>query len=437
MVLTAPYYYYRFALGPLNLTLFRACLVVAFFWTLLPGMMRGGPGRTGSPPTLTLAIWLFAGFSCLTILQVARSRQAIAVPTLFVQTEGLICMFVLLRWASTLSRLQRGTILFCTSAMGPIAISVWQVMSFSLEGSVPSLPLADSLRSVLVPFDDKLFGGVHLAMLGGSPFPRIASTLVDANFFGVFLAEVLLLAAGLSLASRATGHRVGGHLWACLAALSALPLAFTMSRSAWAGVLAGGAVLAVAARVRTVAVARLLLTSAIVIGAVLLAEGQGWLPWTVSDAMSTRLGDSASSLEGREELFGPAWRAFGDHPILGVGRSNLIDYSGYPTAHSFYLTRLAEDGVVGALLAVGALIALLAALVAGARRCVRTAPGGLLASYTGALVALLVANLAYDHLMSLEVNWVFLGLAAAAARAAAGSMPSAAPSWAQPRPAPE
>jgi O-antigen ligase len=77
----------------------------------------------------------------------------------------------------------------------------------------------------------------------------------------------------------------------------------------------------------------------------------------LQETLEARLGD-VGGLTARAELAEGALSAFADQPFLGVGRSNLIRYSGYPSGHSFYLTRLGEDGAIGFLLALAAIWAL-------------------------------------------------------------------------------
>ena len=61
----------------------------------------------------------------------------------------------------------------------------------------------------------------------------------------------------------------------------------------------------------------------------------------------SRAQDVSGGIAIRYDLASEAMEAFAENPLIGVGRANLIPFTGYVTAYSFYLTRLAEDGLLG------------------------------------------------------------------------------------------
>jgi O-antigen ligase len=320
----------------------------------------------------------------------------------------------------TAGQLTNLVFVYTAGATLPFLIGCYQVYGVVLTGNIPPLPLSGVLGPWLVPYDPTLFGGIHLTMIEGLVFPRVASTLVDANFFGVYIACALLCmmgrTAGLLLAKTKGTIQIGLH--ASAIALGLVVLLFTMSRSAWLGFVAGALYLAYratkthreAARIR-IAIVIVAAVSLTFIWQILVLTG-----FDLPILALSRAQDVSGGFDIRYDLAAEAMDAFARNPAFGVGRANLIPYTGYPTAHSFYLTRLAEDGVVGlgmVLIWLGAIwnrgAALISHDVDPGTRWVAT-------GLRSALLALLVANVPYDHLMFTEVNWVLLGLAAASCR---------------------
>jgi len=103
----------------------------------------------------------------------------------------------------------------------------------------------------------------------------------------------------------------------------------------------------------------------------------------------------------RLALWDVAWRAFRDHPVLGVGPGNYRTvfpryFSGeiatqrvWGSAHSLYLHQLAERGLLG----LAALLALFAAMLARAWQRVRALPNAWNLWALGTMAAFLVMNL--------------------------------------------
>jgi len=60
-----------------------------------------------------------------------------------------------------------------------------------------------------------------------------------------------------------------------------------------------------------------------------------------------RAADYTRGIGARADLIRQGFDPFIESPFIGLGRCNLIAYSGFPTTHVFYLTRLFEDGLVG------------------------------------------------------------------------------------------
>jgi hypothetical protein len=413
-LLAAPYYYYRFPIGAFNLTLFRMLLVVAAGAALsektLPVAGRRDTPSGGYSWRSGVACGL--AFLAYTIAQVGRADEAGAASTLLVQAEGYLTVFVILTWACSIDRLITLRNAFLASTVIPVAIGYYQAIGYILTGQMFDLPLKSVFEGRLVVYDDFLFGGLILHPLGGSVFPRVAGPMVDPNFFGSFLAAaaVMCLAALLFGA----GRREARRLWPTGLLLFLVPcVVATMSRSAWLGLAVGAFYVVRKARSQVGALGRLATRlTLIAVLSLIAAEALGLQP---SAILQERVGTYEDGLSARRELAEGALKAFAENPLLGVGRTNLIRFNGYPTAHTFYLTRLGEDGLVGSLLVFGFIIGLWRAperQIGHAGESQRANPEwfGAWTGVRGAVLAVLSANTLYDHLMSTEVHWFLIGL---------------------------
>ena len=420
LLLAAPYFAYRFAAPGANVTVFRVALLLAIAGVLLDHVARTRTGElaAGRPTAgLIVPLWLFLLYC---VFQTTRSHFDIGFQMLLVTVEGVLTVTVLVWFVRSERELHQLLAAYAAGALLPACIGAYQVYGVVLTSAIPPLPLTGLLGPWLAPYDPDLFGGIHLHVIEGLVFPRVASTLVDANFFGIYVACVLLVimgrAAGLLLAQRRRWTLAA--IYASAVAVGLIVLLFTMSRSAWIGFGAGALYLAYHAtkRHRETARIRIAIALAAVVALILLWQVLVLTGFDLPILALSRAQDFAGGLTTRYELAAGAMDAFSRNPIFGVGRANLIPFTGYPTAHSFYLSRLGEDGLVGLILVVTWLAVIWrrgAPLVAsGVDPVTRWAAVGL----RGALVALLVANVPYDHLMSTEVNWVLLGLAASLGR---------------------
>ena len=146
--------------------------------------------------------------------------------------------------------------------------------------------------------------------------------------------------------ARAHRFRADRALSAVILVSSGLLLLPTMSRSSWLGLGVGAAFVfrrtfGSAGLIK--AFARAAVVAVLLVGSTLTTAS--FLGLDVTTLLRERLLDP-EGLAGRLELADSAFKAFLDSPIFGVGRSNLLKYSEYPTAHSFYLTSLDFHGTL-------------------------------------------------------------------------------------------
>jgi len=420
LLLTAPLFAYRFAARGANVTAFRIALLLAVSALLLDHFNRSREGTisdTRSSGPLLIPLWLFLLYC---VFQTTRSQYDVGVRILLVTVEGVLTATVLVWFARSMKHITSLAAAYAIGAALPSLIGCYQVYGVVLTGSIPPLPLTDLLAPWLVPYDPTLFGGIHLHMIEGLVFPRVASTLVDANFFGVYVACVLLCVMGrtASLLLAASKRTVPIVLHGAAIAIGLVVLLFTMSRSAWLGFAVGVLYFAYHATKSHRETARIRLAIAVVatlalalIWQVLVLTG-----FDLPILALSRAQNFSDSFTPRYDMAAEAMDAFSRNPAFGIGRANLISFTGYPTAHSFYLTCLAEDGLLGLGIIViwlGTIWRRGAVLVA---HDVDPTTRWVVTGLRSALLALLVANILYDHLMTMEVNWVLLGLAAALGR---------------------
>lgn len=423
MVMAAPFHYYRFIVGPFHLTVYRIGLTIAAL--MIVADRAFGVKRRHDAWYRRL---LFLG-ACVVAFEVAqdmRADYAGAFAQMGVILEGVITILVIRAWCTTNARIVTVARTYVLSTAVPVAIALYQAKEFLQTHTTPPLPLTEFFDRWLVQYEEG-YAGIHMLNVGGTILPRTASTMVDANFFGIFIAMAMLVTASLMF----TRGKRATRLYFASLALMGVTLFASMSRSAWVGIVVGGAYFC--ARIGARFASKVVISSVVLACAVFVAAGM-WVPSLQEDIRNAAFDRATTVRDSAEErrLFAEgAVQAFYDRPFFGVGRRNLIAYSGFPTGHSYYLTRLGEDGIVGAALILGT-IAFLGVSAHNESRARRRRGDFILVGITASIVALVVSNLFYDHLIAQENHWVMFGMAAAgitvARCTAASSVPGAASS---------
>jgi hypothetical protein len=409
-IVCAPLYYYRFAGGAFNVTLFRLFLIAAFLAVLLRRLLinrRVKGWSTGA--YLPLALSTGIAFLLFSLVQVFRSQYSEAPATFLIQCEGYLLVATVLLWLDSWPQFGRLVSSFVASVLIPGAIAIYQQAGYWSLGVVLPLPLTEPLNAYLVSYDDTLFGGIHLQKIGDSVFSRSASTMVDANFFGSFLGCIALVCMGIAGSRNKSRRNCTARAAPYVCALSVTLLFMTMSRTAWVGFLVGVGYLLF----RTVRFRSRWLIWVIAFG-ILAALGLALAAYVwdldILQLVQARIFDYERGIEARVDLIQQGFDAFEESPFFGVGRCNLIAFTGYATTHVFFLTRLFEDGLVGITMVMICLAALWWATRPGKYQHHSDDVVGMINGVRSAFLCLLVANLGYDHLMSLEVNWVVIAL---------------------------
>lgn len=248
---------------------------------------------------------------------------------------------------------------------------------------------------------------------------RYSQHLTDLNAAGSLFVLGALVAAGMAVA----GLRRGLALLALIAAALMLPaLWLSGSRSAIGGAAAAGAVMLVWGPLRRQGAA---LSRRVTLGlgaaAVLLVASVA-----VSSLLTTDpTGTASASLSLRSEFTATSARMLASAPVFGVGVGRYYPRSPefmsarlhaiypYENAHNYLFQQFAELGVVGGSL----FLLLIATLVGGVWRALRTAPDGVTAALLTGAVAYLTTCLTGHPLLVPEAAfpfWIVLGAAGAA-----------------------
>jgi O-antigen ligase len=222
-----------------------------------------------------------------------------------------------------------------------------------------------------------------------------------------------LSATGLLIATYALWTAGAGMRLAALCTVPVLAIGFLASgsRGPLIGLLLGLIVLGgLLARERGVGGRGPLVLGGIVLGALVASHV---VPGDAMNRVAETLvgGESGLDTNGRSELWAEAWRAFVDHPALGVGTGGFAAVAPIETyPHNLFLEAAAEWGLLGLLPLVAALGVGAAKLAAAIRRP-PPGEGGL-----AVLVAALFASALINAMVSGDITtngdvWLTLGLA--------------------------
>jgi O-antigen ligase len=225
--------------------------------------------------------------------------------------------------------------------------------------------------------------------LGG--FVRPFATMGHPNFLSAFLVMALPLVVYAHARAWRKGRRWAGGGLGAIAVASLAATAVTVSRGAWLALAAAALVLVVGALAagerRTLAAAGVVAGGAVaaVAALALLPAGTGGVVLAGLAQRVRQFGDSA----GRQHIWQAAWGIFRDHPIAGSGLDTFqiafadqrtaaywtIEWNASPTrAHNEALNLLATQGVVGGL----AMLVVLAGVLLAVRRALQQSEDRLL-----------------------------------------------------------
>ncbi len=418
-------YVYRFAIGGMNLSIFRAAFLAWVAW-LAVDVARGRVRleRRLRPFALVVAALIAVNaVDFLTLGGYPALRRDIANHLVNVGLTGLVLIYV-----DTEARLHALIRAFVLSSIVTSAVTLYAA-GF---GRLPFEPLIRSLGSAL--------GQSLVYVNDDAEFQRATSSFFDPNFYGIY--SLLVVASILYLWLYERPAR-----WlAVLFAVNLTCLTLTLSRTAVIGMLAAfGAAFVLERRARLFAVAAAGATIALLYASTIYqshtqfghltktvgtfvasvvgpappprppstprpaAPGQPFDKAVASENIQTRVANTRS-LSVRVEYMKRGLAVFQSSPIWGRGSASLVTPTvRWSTAHVTYLTLLARYGVIGATVY---LVFLLLPLWVVWRR---PRPAAHRFLVTVPLVALLVVYLSYDVLLFFEVQYLAFGWAWAVA----------------------
>ena len=413
VIIAAPLYQYRFDLPliPVHLTVHRLFLgvtVASLVFSLI--RQRSGTSPDGNrKPDIILIFLLF--WLVLELVATGRSNYTAGINRLFPRLVNMSTAFLVFIIVRDRRTLVIGVSALLISAVIPMAVGLWQVESWLLTGEFPGIPFQEFLESNLRVFS-QAYKGSQATSIGGLAVPRFASVLVDTNYFGLFLSIICLVSVGVldSTLIKTRLQRVGVQ---ALVVLSVILMLLTLSRSSLIGLIVGWGIYFLFRQSFNL---KNLFRLAVALGLVWLALSTLFTQFdlTPQQLVSSRFDSSQlnRSSDARAALLEPALDAFATNPLFGIGASNILSYGLADTSHTTPFTILAEYGLVGFISFYSFILALLWRLQQHWKR----QHDAIALSLFAVLISLQLASLFYDHFLTLETNWVVMGLSLALIR---------------------
>ena len=244
--------------------------------------------------------------------------------------------------ASSFSQVLTGILTFVTASLILRGRSPYPVLAAALISAVlaAAAGFAQSIGA------EGLFGGLvgREDLINRTAVDRATGPFLDPNYYGAYLAAMTMLAIACVVSARTLRHRI---VLLATSAIVGLAMVLTLSRGALAASVAGITVMAFVRGVRTgVAVIMLVVLIAVVAWPMFAEVRYAGRPELSSGGLSSQL--ETSDRTG-------AWLAgtdvFLSSPVFGVGWGRLVEESERGiAAHNWYITILAETGIVGFLL---------------------------------------------------------------------------------------
>jgi len=421
-VLVAPLRAYRVTeVAGFNLSLFRLAWLMAMLAFSLRWLRQGratiplGVGRLVVPVWfMIIALLVSLGLSPDITIGDTISRFGIRLFGFL-----FIILFSILALSNkTYIRFMTRTFVF--SALLPVLVGIYQWFMYQSTGSISALPMAR--YSVITDASAK---GL-VVLYGPMRLPRITSTFLEPNYFGSYLALVILIALSWLLYGGLGSRQVVSKIlsWTFLGLLLAVFLS-TFSLSAMFGFGLGLGTLAwctlkyrrLLRRLVMGLVALLLLL--VVQQQVSINTGGPPLIEMVSQRVRLRW-ESAPDLFGRERFFIEAFEEFAKNPLVGGGAGVLVRLTSgrLSSAHNTFLTIMSEQGLLGLVPMITFFVLVAISLYRRNRIYLLhgdRAMAGLSAGLLAAMVAALGAAQFYDALYSYDASWVLMAIAAACA----------------------
>jgi O-antigen ligase len=435
-------YVYRFAIGGMNLSAFRAVFLAWVAWLAVDVLRRRVRFERRLWPFAIVVAALVAvnAVDFLTLGGYPALRRDIANHLVNVGLTGLVLVYV-----DTEAKLHALLRAFVLSSLVTTAVTIY-------AGVFDHLPFERMIRSL-----GSALGQTLAYVSDDAEFQRATSSFFDPNFYGIYSLLVVVAIVYLWLFDRPA------RWLALLFAANLTCLTLTLSRTAVVGVFAAMAVaFLLQRRVRIFAVVTVAATVGLLYASTIYqshSQYDRWVkeakafvtrwaqpdqpapplpkptaaprrPWgnsVSSDNIQERVANTRS-LATRISYIKRGLGVFLSSPIWGRGSASLLAADvKWSSAHVSYLTLLARYGILGAL----AYLAFLLVPIAVVWR--RPRPAAHRFIVTVPIAALMVVYLSYDVLLFFEVQYLLFGVAWATAFNLPGSgstrepAPAAAP----------
>jgi len=375
--------------GPFNFSPSNLLLIFTLAALLLRWLHRHSRGMNVSPAHIDKAS-LFLGSGLILA----------AVLSLFVAIYPEIALRLIITLTGNL------IVLFAVQALVTSTVEMERLVKVYIAGATVCA-LLGIIQALAAKFAGVEFGRVMWA-LGGGPgnpvtilsIPRVTSTWLDPNIYGLFLVPAVSFIWGVSLKG-----------WArfLIVVILLAGLAVSFSRTAWistaTAVTATLTLYWLTSRISKLSSTPVIGLRALFLSLIGLALAVA-VPWRHIWDMLASLNPAA--VEGRIDMSRIGLKYFYDSPVLGMGPGNFLPVS-MAFTHNSYLSILIEYGLIGGL----AWFCLLA--LTGWRgikvlvRCRRPDVSRLTMVSLGAFVGLLIGGLSVE-IQNNKLVWVVLGI---------------------------
>jgi len=421
LVIVAPLRAYRVTkIAEFNLSLFRlVSLIMMSLFVLELVYQRSSLSIPQRVRFYLSLIWLLLISMLTGLILSPYLTEGDTITRMQVKIFGLfVLVFAIVFWANE-EYLRFATQGFFFSAVIPVLIGLYQYIKFQVTRTIPLLPLHQ--YSVI---KDQSSPG--LGILYESSIYRITGTLLEPNYFGIYLGSVILV--GLSLLvykSFNLDNSMLRALYILLLGLYLLSLLLTFSISAIIGFCFGmGVLMWLTLKCKKRIFWNLIIILAMILILIVIMQlivFSGQQNARIEDMLRIRIemrAQTAPTLFGRAEYYARALESFAANPILGSGPGALATVTGglISSGHNVFLTFLGELGLLGFM----PLVVFFAVIFIDLYRKYKSAlisnnrnELGLSLGLLAAMVNTVIANQFYDAMFYYDAGWVLVAITAA------------------------
>lgn len=389
-------YAYQVDVAGISVNPYRVGFLAVLGWLPVYTFMRWRSGRIPRRDVLggmdAYSAAVLGLVTCLVLLSWLRTPTAglsQAATEIYARLFDIGVLVVLLAYIRNMAQVRKVVWVYVGMATTAGAFGLYEGLGWFLTGSRPTLPF-DRFAVEEVAQKSSVVGGLDI--------PRVESFFHDANFLAITLAFAVIVAV-----ARLAGTRDRRKRWLlyAIAVVNTSCIFLTVSRSGIGAVVLGVLLLKLRRDPRTA----LWIGGIAALGAmVLLSAPEGTLIALYREGVLGRFTQGGVGSQ-RIALGTIGLEAFADAPFAGKGIGGLWVYHGIRTTHSWYLSVIAEYGLVG----LGVVALLLGRVVRSALRAIASPRGDLDLALAIVVIVLLGFQVVYDSLFS-ELMWLPFGI---------------------------